>query len=195
MHEIQHVCKCVTALQWALVRDSVLPVIIDHSPLLAQLCGAGWFQTPPDCMLLAFNGSMRLTGSGVQGLSSRQEVGLGQKTPSSLPDLHRTVFSHPGPVPPSTPGQLLTFSHMACSGVAHRQYLQVCMCVAACATAAAFLTAWCSKFQVFSSCKSVCGLLLVHLLLHSPKHGAACRESSAHLQQVALLKALCKQFG
>ncbi|KAL0052569.1 hypothetical protein WJX82_004051 [Trebouxia sp. C0006] len=39
-----------------------------------------------------------------QGLSSRQEVGLGQKTPSSLPDLQRTVFSHPVPVPPSTPG-------------------------------------------------------------------------------------------
>ncbi len=42
----------------------------------------------------------------------------------------------------------------------------------------------------------VCEVLLhVHLLLHSPKHGAANLESLAHLQQVALLKALGKQFG
>ncbi len=72
-------------------------------------------------------------------------MGVGQKTPSSLPDLQRTVFSHPGPVPPSTPGQLHNVTHMACSGAAHGLYLQVCMCVAACATAVAFLTAWCSK--------------------------------------------------
>ncbi|KAL0036450.1 hypothetical protein WJX77_008242 [Trebouxia sp. C0004] len=41
-----------------------------------------------------------------QGLSSRQEVGLGQKTPSSLPDLQRAVLSHPDPLPlpPSAPG-------------------------------------------------------------------------------------------
>jgi len=38
-------------------------------------------------------------------------------------------------------------------------------------------------------------VLPVHLLLHSPQHVAASFESSAHLQHVALLKALCKSFG
>lgn len=89
-------------------------------------------------MFLALIGSMRLTGSGVQGLSSRQEVGLGQATPSSLPDLQRTVFSHPGPVPPSSPGQLLKFLPIQLVLVLH-----------------------------IGSSLQVCILVLVHLLLHS----------------------------